>query len=198
MNNDQNVTVDQNKKMVEEGDRTQIKAEIKHEGLDLDLARERGTIRDKLTDSSKVSTGQSLNTKDFQSPSQISIITTHDAASPSRDQSAVSPRRKQRPHPGPIIIPASVNNKVTHSVTFSSSTVKPASPVKMGYHNPPIYTPPPMLSPRSIFFTGTTCGTPRSAIPLTPGRLLLSARRPSATMEATKEEESEPMAIPEP
>ena len=167
---------------------------MKSDELGSGTIKECGPSRDAFSDTSKVS----RDSKDFQTPPQISVVTMRDAGSPSTDQSAVSPRRKHRPHPGPIIIPASVNNKVTHSVTFSNSSVKPVSPVRMGYPNPPIYTPPPMLSPRSIFFTGTSITTPRSAIPLTPGRLLLSARRLSATTEAAKEEECEPIAIPEP
>ena len=137
------------------------------------------------------------NQTDRPSPNKVSVLTVNVNASPTKDSPAVSPRRKPRPHPGPIIIPASVNNKVTHSVTFSGSTTRPVSPIKMDFHKAPIYTPPPMLSPRSIFFTGTSCGTPRSAVPLTPGRLLLSARRLSTT-DGSKEEESEPVAIPEP
>ena len=92
---------------------------------------------------------------------------------------AVSPagERKQRPHPGPIIIPPSLNNKISHNVSFAGTSSKLVSPVKMPFHMAPVYTPPAMLSPRSIFFTGTSCGTPRSAQPLTPGRLLLSAGR---------------------
>jgi len=188
----------QNVKKMEEDSKVQPKVELDNKDLNSAMIKENGTNQNGLPDTSKPHAGKSNHSQDFQSPPQISVVTTHEPGNSSTDQSAVSPRRKNRPHPGPIIIPASVNNKVTHSVTFSYSSVKPASPVKMGYPHPPIYTPPPMLSPRSIFFTGTSTGTPRSAVPLTPGRLLLSARRSSSTLEGTKEEESEPIVIPEP
>ena len=183
---------------MEEDSNVQPKVELDNKDLNPAMIKESGMNQNGLPDTNKPHAGKSSHSQDFQSPPQISVVTTHETGNSSSDQSAVSPRRKSRPHPGPIIIPASVNNKVTHSVTFSYSSVKPASPVKMGYPHPPIYTPPPMLSPRSIFFTGTSTGTPRSAAPLTPGRLLLSARRSSSTLEGTKEEESEPIVIPEP
>ena len=129
---------------------------------------------------------------------ELTVSMDRNASTPFRGSPSVSPRRK-KPHPGPIIIPASVNNKVTHSVTFSGSTTRPLSPpVRRDYHNAPIYTPPPMLSPRSIFFTGAACGTPRSAIPLTPGRLLLSGRKLSTTEPGKDEETETPVAFPEP
>eukprot|EP00795_Rhopilema_esculentum_P003206 gene3206-1521_t len=132
------------------------------------------------------------------SPNKISVLAVNVTSNTSKGSPAVSPRRKQKPHPGPIIIPASVNNKVTHSVTFTGSTTRAVSPVRMEYHNAPIYTPPPMLSPRSIFFTGTTCATPRSAAPLTPGRLLLSSRRLSTADGVKEDVTDETMPILEP
>lgn len=195
LNRERNAALDQNSKTVENESHVDMKCEINRAESDVNATeKSNASNHERTIDSQGASAAKNHNAKEFPSPSPISIVATRDAGSPS----AVSPRRKQRPHPGPIIIPASVNNKVTHSVTFSNSTVKQVSPVKMGYHNPPIYTPPPMLSPRSIFFTGTTCATPRSAIPLTPGRLLLSARRLSTTAEGTKEEETDAVAIPEP
>ncbi|XP_001638811.3 uncharacterized protein LOC5518889 [Nematostella vectensis] len=86
----------------------------------------------------------------------------------------VSPRRK-RPRPEPLKIPPSV------STAYNS----PASPHGRNRTCSPPYTPPPMLSPRSIFSHVNAAGnlTPRSGVPpmpMTPSRLMLSARRLSS------------------
>lgn len=64
-----------------------------------------------------------------------------------------TPPRKCRPKPDPIHIPCS---------TLSGHPM-----------SPPIYTPPPMLSPRSIFNITPRCG---GTTPLTPGRFFLGNR----------------------
>lgn len=65
----------------------------------------------------------------------------------------VTPPRKPRPRPEPINLPCS-------NLQFSAPL------------SPPIYTPPPMLSPHSIFHTPRLSGTPISA-----GRFFLSGNR---------------------
>ena len=83
--------------------------------------------------------------------------------------SSLSPNKK-RNRPGPIVIPAAVNNRVYPN---SKSPVKNIQNIAKV-----IYTPPAMLSPRSIFFNPPVA-IPR-ALPSTPGgRYLLSIRRNS-------------------
>ena len=82
----------------------------------------------------------------------------------------LSPRRKQRPKPEPLQIPDHV-----------STNFRPGSPKNRSRPcTPPIYTPPPMLSPHSIFSHIARPLTPRSSgipqLPMTPSRLLLSSR----------------------
>eukprot|EP00111_Clytia_hemisphaerica_P024886 TCONS_00073349-protein len=86
--------------------------------------------------------------------------------------SALSPNRK-RPRPGPIIIPPAVNNR-SIPTTISPSRHFAAFPKG-------IYTPPAMLSPRSIFFN-PPFNAPRHHpnAPHTPGRMQLSKRRSSS------------------
>ena len=84
----------------------------------------------------------------------------------------VTPRRKQRPRPEPLTIPPSV------STTYQA--IRPGSPLSRSRPCSPPYTPPPMLSPRSIYHVSTTGNlTPRLAgsmqLPMTPSRLLLSS-----------------------
>lgn len=70
-----------------------------------------------------------------------------------------TPPRKSRPKPEPIHIPRSALS---------------CSPL-----SPPIYTPPPMLSPRSIYHINTPrCG---GATPLTPSRFFLGNRSRKST-----------------
>ena len=92
-----------------------------------------------------------------------------------RNPAEILPRRmKQRPRPEPLTIPASV------STAYHSN--RPGSPHALGRPASPPYTPPPMLSPRSIFSHVTMAGnlTPRSGgppqLPMTPNRLLLGNR----------------------
>ncbi|KAK3714417.1 hypothetical protein QZH41_020650 [Actinostola sp. cb2023] len=93
----------------------------------------------------------------------------------------VTPRRKQRPKPEPLKIPASV------STAFHTSHPVPGSPP---------YTPPPMLSPRSFYSHVNAAGnlTPRSTqLPMTPSRLLLSSRSRNSI-----DVEEEAVVFPEP
>lgn len=86
----------------------------------------------------------------------------------------MSPRRIKRPRPEPLTIPASV------STAFHTN--RSGSPHTHSRPTTPPYTPPPMLSPRSIFSHLSAAGnlTPRSGgppqLPMTPSRLLLSSR----------------------
>jgi hypothetical protein len=66
----------------------------------------------------------------------------------------LTPPRKPRPQPEPINISCS-------NLQFGGSL------------SPPIYTPPPMLSPLNIFHTSRLGG----GTPITPGRFFLSANR---------------------
>lgn len=86
----------------------------------------------------------------------------------------VTPRRKQRPRPEPLTIPPSV------STTYFPN--RPGSPVNRSQPCSPPYTPPPMLSPRSIYHVPSLGNlTPRLSaslqLPMTPSRLLLSNHR---------------------
>lgn len=86
----------------------------------------------------------------------------------------VTPRRKQRPRPEPLTIPPSA------STTYFPN--RPGSPVNRSRPCSPPYTPPPMLSPRSIYHVNSLGNiTPRLSaslqLPMTPGRLLLSSHR---------------------
>ena len=79
----------------------------------------------------------------------------------------VTPRRKQRPRPEPLTIPPSA------STTYYLN--RPNSPMSRSRPCSPPYTPPPMLSPRSIYSIGNI--TPRLGpsiqVPTTPSRLQL-------------------------
>lgn len=86
----------------------------------------------------------------------------------------VTPRRKQRPRPEPLTIPPSA------STTYFPN--RPGSPMNRSQPCSPPYTPPPMLSPRSIYHVPSLGNlTPRLSAslqhPLTPSRLLLSGHR---------------------
>lgn len=84
------------------------------------------------------------------------------------NSSALSPNKK-RPRPGPIIIPPAVNNR---SLVSSISPSKSFPGFPKG-----IYTPPAMLSPRSIFFNPPGFG-PRYTMPThTPQRVHMVKRR---------------------
>ena len=83
----------------------------------------------------------------------------------------VTPQRKRRPEP--LKIPPSAS-----TAYFSNH---PGSPTNRNKPCSPPYTPPPMLSPRSVFSHVNAAGnlTPRSGLPqlpMTPSRLLLSSR----------------------
>lgn len=84
--------------------------------------------------------------------------------------SALSPNKK-RPRPGPIIIPPAVNNR---SMASSISPSKSFPGFPRG-----IYTPPAMLSPRSIFFNPPGFGPRVSIPPHTPQRMHLTKPRRS-------------------
>lgn len=86
---------------------------------------------------------------------------------------------KKTPRPGPIIIPPTINNKAIFSTPMGRPTATLALP-----HS--IYTPPPMLSPKSVFFnpplsfqrvytpasTGYVCQTPRRVSKSIPQNVL--------------------------
>ena len=97
--------------------------------------------------------------------------TSGDSSGVFRNPSEIlSPRRKQKPKPEPLKIPDHV-----------STSFQPGSPKNRSRPcTPPIYTPPPMLSPHSIFSHIARPITPRSSgipqLPMTPSRLLLSSR----------------------
>lgn len=83
----------------------------------------------------------------------------------------VTPRRK-RPRPEPLNIPPSASTTYFHN--------RPGSPVNRSRPCSPPYTPPPMLSPRSIYHVNSLGNlTPRLSasiqLPMTPSRLLLSS-----------------------
>lgn len=83
----------------------------------------------------------------------------------------VTPQRKRRPEP--LKIPPSAS-----TAYFSNH---PGSPTNRNRPCSPPYTPPPMLSPHSVFSHVNAAGnlTPRSGLPqlpMTPSRLLLSSR----------------------
>lgn len=128
--------------------------------------------------------------KMFETP--LLRVETQEASMPS----IISPNKK-RPRPGPIIIPPAVNSR-----TMPNST----SPLKNFPRG--IYTPPAMLSPKSIFFNPPGL-TPRpTAVPTTPARLLLIRRNSSVdqreaplppTVSASSEEQaSTEVVVPEP
>lgn len=80
------------------------------------------------------------------------------------------PRRKQRPRPEPLTIPPSA------STNYYSN--RPGSPINRSRPCSPPYTPPPMLSPRSIYHVNSLGNlTPRLSAsiqpPMTPSRLQL-------------------------
>lgn len=80
------------------------------------------------------------------------------------------PRRKQRPRPEPLTIPPSA------STNYYSN--RPGSPLNRSRPCSPPYTPPPMLSPHSIYHVNSLGNlTPRLSAsyqpPMTPGRLQL-------------------------
>ena len=82
----------------------------------------------------------------------------------------VTPRRKQRPRPEPLTIPPSA------STNYHSN--RPVSPINRSRPCSPPYTPPPMLSPRSIYHVNSLGNlTPRLSaslqLPMTPSRLQL-------------------------
>ena len=84
----------------------------------------------------------------------------------------VTPRQKKRPRPEPLTIPPSA------STTYYPN--RPGSPVNRSRPCSPPYTPPPMLSPRSIYHVNSLGNiTPRLStslqLPMTPSRLLLSS-----------------------
>lgn len=97
--------------------------------------------------------------------------TSDDSSGVFRNPSEIlSPRRKQKPKPEPLKIPDHV-----------STSFRPGSPKNRSRPcTPPIYTPPPMLSPHSAFSHIARPLTPRSSgipqLPMTPSRLLLSSR----------------------
>ena len=83
---------------------------------------------------------------------------------------AVIPRRKQRPRPEPLTIPPSA------STNYHGN--RPGSPINRSRPCSPPYTPPPMLSPRSIYHVNSLGNiTPRLSAsyqpPMTPGRIQL-------------------------
>ena len=82
----------------------------------------------------------------------------------------VTSRRKQRPRPEPLTIPPSA------STNYYSN--RPVSPVNRSRPCSPPYTPPPMLSPRSIYHKNSLGNlTPRLSasyqLPMTPSRIQL-------------------------
>ena len=102
-------------------------------------------------------------------PPHLRVETTTDGGVPSPLGSTLSPNRK-RPRPGPIIIPAAVNNRSI------PTTISPSRHLSFPKG---IYTPPAMLSPRSIFFNPPFA--PRHGYQTTPvttpGRMQLGKRR---------------------
>ena len=82
----------------------------------------------------------------------------------------VTPRRKQRPRPEPLTIPPCASTKYQCN--------RPVSPVNRNRPCSPPYTPPPMLSPRSIYHVNSLGNvTPRLSAsypaPMTPSRIQL-------------------------
>ena len=102
-------------------------------------------------------------------PPHLRVETTADGSAPSPLGSTLSPNRK-RPRPSPIIIPAAVNNRSI------PTTISPSRHLSFPKG---IYTPPAMLSPRSIFFNPPFA--PRHGYQTTPvttsGRMQLGKRR---------------------
>ncbi|XP_031550999.1 uncharacterized protein LOC116288367 [Actinia tenebrosa] len=101
----------------------------------------------------------------------------------------VTPQRKRRPEP--LKIPPSAS-----TAYFSNH---PGSPTNRNRPCSPPYTPPPMLSPRSVFSHVNAAGnlTPRSMLPqlpMTPSRLLLSSRSCRSSIDG----EEESLTFPEP
>ena len=85
------------------------------------------------------------------------------------DRRSVSPGRK-RPRPDPLIIPPAVNNRTLPNSLSPSKALQPFPKS--------IYTPPAMLSPKSVFFN-PPAPAPRTNPPATPARFLLNIRRSS-------------------
>lgn len=105
----------------------------------------------------------------------------------------VTQRRKQRPRPEPLTIPPSASTKYHCN--------RPVSPVNRNRPCSPPYTPPPMLSPRSIYHVNSLGNvTPRLSAsytaPMTPSRIQLLSSHSHRSSDLTGEEEVVP--FPEP